>query len=221
MLRTLKALPGGNPSDPPPPIHPGGFKKEHRVGLERLRFLIRLLPLGGDREVFLSTIRSVATNIGIDSRNPKWTSSGALELDIFAPSKEDFALFLVACEPLGRLEFWRDLNVPPKYLTKEELVAEAREFFNSERYWECHETLEALWRTLTGDEKLFVQGVILVCAAFVHHQKSEEEVALSVLRRAASQLNSGEETYVGIDVEMLRHNVDRVLTSRRFFVFRI
>jgi hypothetical protein len=179
------------------------------------------LPLGGDREVFLSSIRSVATNIGLDPRNPKWTSYGALELDIFAPSREDFTLFLVASEPLGKLEFWRDLNEPPKYMTKEELVAEARGYFNSERYWECHEILEALWRTLTGDEKLFVQGLILVCAAFVHHQKSEEEVALGVLKRGASQLLRSDKSYVGIDVEMLKNNVENVLTSRRFFVFKV
>ena len=88
----------------------------------------------------------MAKSVGVDARNPKWTSYGALELDIFAPSKAGMDAFLAATEPLGHLEFWRDLNVASQYKTEKELFLEARRYFNSERYWECHEVLEGAWR---------------------------------------------------------------------------
>jgi len=186
-----------------------------------LRFLVRFGSHGERGQKLLAEVRSLARAVGLDPRNPKWTSAGSLELDVFAPTEADFLLFLAAVEPVAAIEFWRDLGIPPKHMEKEEIVAEARSYFNDERYWECHETLEALWRTLSGDEKLFVQGVILVCAAFVHHQKAEDGVAVGVLRRALPQLEWGEEFYGGIDVPSLRSSVRRILRSKSFGPFRI
>lgn len=186
-----------------------------------MRFLVRLVPHTSHREPLLSTIRSMARSVGVDPRNPKWTSYGALELDVFSGTKEDFQVFLSVVEPLARIEFSRDLNHPPPFLPKHRLVAEAREYFNAERYWECHEVLESVWRNVTGDERLFVQGVILVCAALVHHQKDQDVVALNVLRRAAKQLDWERNNYHGIDVRALQQNVAEMLATCRLSVFTI
>jgi len=186
-----------------------------------MRFLMRQRPSDGDRERFLYTLKALARSLGADPRNPKWTSNGSLEIDIFVPTREDFLLYLAAVEPLGTVDFWRDLNVAPKHMDENELISEAREYFNDERYWECHETLEGLWRTLSGDEKRFLQGVILVCAAFVHHQKSEDGVALGVLRRARPQLEWDQPMYHGIDVPELRRSVSDILRQEEFSSFVI
>ncbi|MDV3278699.1 MAG: DUF309 domain-containing protein [Nitrososphaerales archaeon] len=186
-----------------------------------MRFLVRLLPPHGSGTKFLDSVRALARSVMVEARNPKWTSYGALEVDVFAKSKQDFALFLAAVEPVAKLEFSRDLNVTQPHLTKEEIVAEARMYFNRERYWECHEVLEGLWRNLEGEEKLYVQGLILVCAAFVHHQKGEEQVALGVLGRASKQLSYGTASYRGIEVERVKREVGRILDSKRFNVFSV
>src|SRR5206468_6104789 len=112
-------------------------------------------------------------------------------------------------------------NEPPPHKSKEEIISEARSYFDSERFWEAHETLEALWRVSSGDEKLLLQGLILVCAAFVHHQKDEEETGQSVLRRASRQLNWPQSSYEEMDLERLRRRVQKILATRRFQVFRI
>jgi hypothetical protein len=186
-----------------------------------MRYLIRMAQRNGPRDGLLSSIKAVAKSVGVDARNPKWTSYGALELDVFAPSKASMDTFLAAVEPLGRFEFWRDLNVAPQYETEEELFSEARCYFNSERYWECHEVLEGAWRLKSGEEKRYLQGIILVCAAFVHHQKGKDEVALSVLRRAVKQLDFGAPRYNAIDVNSLRRRAERMISSGRFETFRI
>ena len=187
-----------------------------------LRYLVRLASDSfRSRESFLRGVRSLSASVGGSVRNPKWTSYGALEIDVFVNSKPDFDLLQAALEPVSKIEFVHDLNEAPPHKSKEEIISEARSYFNSERFWEADETLEALWRVSSGDEKLLLQGLILVCAAFVHHQKSEEETGQSVLRRASRQLNWPQSSYEEMDLERLRRRVQKILATKRFQVFRI
>jgi len=187
-----------------------------------LRFLARLRAEGTSRETLLVEVKSLARSLGLDPRNPKWTSYGALEMDFFAPSKEDFHLFLAAVEPLARVEFNRDdLNDAPAFHSKSETIALAIRYFNEERYWESHELFESVWRTLSGVEKTYVQGVILVCAAFVHEQKGERPVALGIFKRARKQLDYSEKEYHGIDVSRLKDSVDQIISFADPKVFRV
>ncbi len=186
-----------------------------------MRFLFRVVPETDDRRAFLATVREIAQTLGSEARNPKWTSYGALEMDAFSPTRGDFQLLASALEPLCKLEFVRDLNTAPQFKPEEEQFAEALGYFNSERYWESHEVLEGVWRTKQGAEKSLLQGIILVCAAFVHHQKGEESVAVGVLQRARRQLDYGERRYHGFDIEALRKATDSCLASGRLAEFRL
>jgi len=186
-----------------------------------MRYLVRINSHTYRNLKLFRSVRSVARFLGVDARNPKWTSYGALELDIFAPSRADLETFLTAAEPLGTLEFVTDLEGPPPHRSDYELFSKARDYFNSERYWECHEVLEGAWRLMTGEEKLYVQGIILVCAAFVHHQKGEGYVALSVLKRALRQLDYKAKDFHGIEVNSLKRHTEQIISSGRFEVFRI
>jgi len=169
----------------------------------------------------LELVRAIAKTLGADLRNPKWTSYGALELDVFCPTRADLDLLIEAIKPIARFEFVKDLNVAPPHKEEGDLFAEARELFNAERYWECHEVLEGIWRTKQGEEKHLLQGIILVCAAFVHHQKGEEAVALGVLGRAIKQLNFSESVYGGFNVAGLEKDADKIIRSREFTNFRV
>ena len=186
-----------------------------------MRFLIRLGSAGSPRDRLLTTVRALARSVGVEARNPKWTSYGALEVDVFAPARPDFDLFISTLGPIAEVEFARDLNVASPHRTEQETFSEARAYFNSERYWECHEALEGLWRLKQGEEKQLLQGLILVCAAFVHHQKGEDEVALGVLERASAKLASQSVTYGGFELPPLRRRVQEILLTRRFSDFHI
>ena len=186
-----------------------------------MRFLVRFANTDLPKDKMLASVRALGRSLGADARNPKWTSYGALEVDIFCANEADFGLFLSAIVPIFKTEFVRDLNKAPEYEPESELLAESRYYFNAERYWECHEVLESVWRIKHGDEKRLLQGIILVCAAFVHHQKGEEEVAMSVLRRAAKQLEFNSLMYAGIDLPSLRENVGSLLEKKQISNFRI
>jgi hypothetical protein len=166
-------------------------------------------------------IRSLARNIGVVVRNPKWTSYGALEADVFTRTKEDFALLITVIEPLAKIEFTRDLNEPHQYAPKEQVIKQAIAYFNAERFWESHEALESVWRASSGDEKILIQGTILLVAAFVHLQKDEKEIALNLLKRASRQLEWSERYYYGIDLVDLRDKIAKMVTGRELNVFQL
>jgi uncharacterized protein len=186
-----------------------------------LRFLVRLVPSTEDRPSTVRLIRDLASSIGAKVVNPKWTSYGALEIDLFAESRSDLDLFLAVIEPVGKLEFWNDLQVARSYGSRERAVSEAVSLFNSERFWEAHEVLESLWRVSEGDEKVTLQGLILVCAALVHVQKGEMDVALGILRRARPKLELDDRLYDGVDIKKVRARVASILDRGRAEVFGI
>ncbi|HEV2225747.1 MAG TPA: DUF309 domain-containing protein [Nitrososphaerales archaeon] len=186
-----------------------------------MRFLVRFENAGLPKETMLASIRALGRSLGAEARSPKWTSYGALEVDIFCATVADFELFLTALGPLFKTEFVHDLNKAPAHQSEDQLFAESRDYFNAERYWECHEVLEAVWKAKQGDEKCLLQGIILVCAAFVHHQKGENGVALSVLGRAAKQLEFNSPSYAGIDLESLRENVRKLLDRKQLSNFLV
>ncbi|MDG6991165.1 MAG: DUF309 domain-containing protein [Nitrososphaerota archaeon] len=185
-----------------------------------LRFLIRLKG-GAPRGDLLRVVRAMARELGVEARNPKWTSYGALELDVFAPGRPDFELFVAALEPLAAPEFTHDLNIAPKFRPEDEIFSEAKSLFNAERYWECHEVLEGIWRTRTGDEKALLQGVILICAALVHHQKGEDAVALGILERAVRMLRPSQPSYGPFRVDRLKAGSEEILRRKRFISFEV
>ena len=186
-----------------------------------MRWLVRFLPTEFSGDSFLASMKAVARSVGAEARNPKWTSYGALELDIFCPTILDFETFLAAAKPIGQTEFVTDLNKAPKYLTDSDVLSRARALFNAERYWECHEALEGLWWQKQGVEKRLLQGIILVCAAFVHHQKGEDGVALSVLGRGAELLDYPHQCYGVLDVSKLRSDVRSIIEARKLRGFRL
>lgn len=189
--------------------------------MKRFRFLLRAVPREHDKDAFLTSLRSIGTNVGVSVKHPRWTSYGALEVDVFAPSHADFGLFVGAIEPLSKIEFTRDLDTVPRSKPKEAALQEAVAYFDSERYWECHEALEPVWRSSKGEERSLVQALILVCAALVHEQRGEREIALGIYKRALAQIHWEAETYHGIDVQRLRENVERSIAAGEVRPFKI
>lgn len=186
-----------------------------------MRFLLRAVSRHQGKDSFLASTKGIAKAVGARVAHPRWTSYGALEVDVFVPSDSDFRLLTAALEPLAEVEFGRNLDDPPPYRSKEATLAEAVRYFDAERFWECHEALEPVWREAKGEERRLVQALILVCAALVHEQRGERDVALGIYRRALPQIAWGDRTYVGIDVASLRRNVERSLASGDVAPFRI
>jgi hypothetical protein len=166
-------------------------------------------------------VRGIASSIGGKAVNAKVTSYGALEMDVFLGSRADFDFFLAAIEPLAKLEFYKDLQEPPVFLPTTQAVTEAVSLFNGERFWEAHEVLESLWRVAEGEEKRVLQGLILVCAAFVHLQKGEMRVALGVAKRSLPLLVWESGAYHGISIGPLRGSIEEMVGDGNLSLLRL
>lgn len=98
-----------------------------------------------------------------------------------------------------------------------ETIKKALTLFNSERFWEAHETLEPLWRQSKPPEKEILHGLILTAAAFVHLQKNDVKGFRSILRRALKALSNAPKTYQGISIDSLRKEIEHVMENPRPF----
>jgi len=112
-------------------------------------------------------------------------------------------------------------EIAEKVVEKEHAIEHAKLLFNNEQYWECHEVLEGVWKHASGDEKKLLQGIILTCAAFVHSQKDEEDICLSVLNRALAKLQDAKSIYYGIDTDRFRQMVANILATKSIQYFKI
>ena len=80
-------------------------------------------------------------------------------------------------------------------IEKEKAISEGIDYFNNERFWECHETLEGVWKNCDGNEKFLVQGLILVAAGLVHYQKDEDSICINIFNRALEKLENSNGKY--------------------------
>ena len=62
--------------------------------------------------------------------------------------------------------------------------------YNAGRFWNAHERWERVWRGLSGDEKRYLQGLIMLAAAAWHAQQGHEGTARRLLERAAPRLET-------------------------------
>jgi len=187
------------------------------------RYLLRVANKDGysprDVERVASTIRKILGSR--ESASHFRVATDALEFNVFARDEEELDdrqrrltrnLFKIVNVKL--------LDTPPKVVEKEEALAEGVHLFNEERFWEYHEVLEQAWHVSNGVERDAIQSIILTAAAFVHYQKGEEEICLSILKRARAKMALAK-TYETIDFDGLERNIDGILDSERIRLFKL
>lgn len=90
--------------------------------------------------------------------------------------------------------------------TAPELVEGIAEF-NAGRHWHAHEAWEQLWLRLEGEEKRFVQGLIMAAAMLVQYGKGVRRGVVNHHRNATERLAPHAPTKWGIDVAHLLHQL--------------
>lgn len=77
------------------------------------------------------------------------------------------------------------------------------EQFNSQQFYACHDTLEALWMDATEPQKTFYQGILQIAVALYHLGNSNWRGAVILLGEGINKLQRYPPTYAGIDVDEL------------------
>ncbi|MDE1828919.1 MAG: DUF309 domain-containing protein [Thaumarchaeota archaeon] len=141
-----------------------------------------------------------------------------LEFDV-SIAKENLDQLVEKLEPLGDLDHARHLV--EEEIEKEKALDDAVFYFNNERFWECHEVLESVWKTTYEGEKDLVNGIILVAAALVHNQKDEDDICISIMDRAMEKLGRSHGKYHGIDVDEFKNKVSDIIKTKKISTFAI
>ena len=86
---------------------------------------------------------------------------------------------------------------------KREALAKGIREFNAWRFYDCHETLEDVWRAEDGPLADFFQGIIKVAAGFHHLLRGNHKGAVNLLGHAITLLQPYRPACMGVDVQRL------------------
>ena len=75
--------------------------------------------------------------------------------------------------------------------------------FNRGEFFECHELLEAVWLEASGEDKVFLRGLIQVAVSFYHLRRRNFTGSSRLLRAALEKLSSPSEYRQLIDTASL------------------
>ena len=170
-----------------------------------------------DAKTLLAKADQLTSEMDVIVRDMR-VSTRYLEFDV-SVKKEELDKVVKKFESIGSLDGVR--YVIEEKIKKEEALKRAKQYFNDERYWECHEVLEGVWKKTYEGEKDLVQGIILVAAALVHYQKNENEICLSIMKRAMEKLPSAYGMYHDVNVDQFRKMTEKIISSKNISPFMI
>ena len=84
--------------------------------------------------------------------------------------------------------------------------------FNAGQFYECHETLEAIWLREAGEIRRLYQGILQVGVAFYHLGRGNYRGATSLLETGITYLGALGPECMGVDVQRL---VEESITAYR------
>jgi uncharacterized protein len=188
-----------------------------------VRFMVYLYNnqqfLPSDANLILKKTRELTHLLEIIIRDCR-ISSKFIELDISIPKKENLDKvlnFLKTISPIKDL-----IEVQERHLTKNETINNAIVLFNEEKYWWAHEALEMIWKKSNGEERQLLNALILVCAGFVHNQKDEYNICLSILERSMTKFSTVKESvYYGINIDEIKKRITKILQNKKIVHFKI
>ena len=141
-----------------------------------------------------------------------------VEFDV-GVKKEDLDTLVEKLSPIGIIDNIR--HVFEEEIEKEKGISDGIYYFNNERYWECHEAFEGVWKQCFGKEKEILQGIILFAVAFAHAQEDDLRIGIGMLRRVLDKLGSSPSEYHSIDIDRLRKKAIEMQQEKKLTIFEI
>ena len=143
-----------------------------------------------------------------------------IEFDISISEGIDVKTIIARIESIAPLASYDEIL--ERHMEKDRAIERAVQLFNDERYWEAHEALEYVWKNARGTERKILNGIILVAAAFVHDEKDEPNVCISVLRRARKKLDQANvKNYHGINTNRIADMISEIINTGKVNRFTI
>lgn len=85
--------------------------------------------------------------------------------------------------------------------------------FNAGEFWECHETLEEIWRVEPDPVRYLYQGILQIGVGFYHLRRGNYRGAVNKLTGGLAYLAPSEPDCLRVDVARLRAEAGAVLAA--------
>jgi len=141
-----------------------------------------------------------------------------IEFDV-AVEKDELDRLIEKLSPIGSIDNIR--HVFEEKIDKEQGIKDGIFYFNNERFWECHEAFEGVWKQCFGREKEIVQGILLFAVAFAHAQEDELRIGVGMLHRVLEKLGTSPSMYHSIDVDRIRNKAVEMQQANNLTIFEI
>ena len=92
---------------------------------------------------------------------------------------------------IGNNDFFR-VEEDFSALSPSEILSKSTELIKGERYWECHNYLEELWKRNSGPKKTLIHDVIGIVVSQIKVQMGQREVGKVIYERSKEALKGGE-----------------------------
>jgi hypothetical protein len=96
---------------------------------------------------------------------------------------------------------------------RDHLYQKGLDAFNSAYFYEAHEHWEEVWLETPNPDKMFLQGLIQVAAAFHHHSHGNLQGTRNLLQAGLLKLDCFPEIHGGLEIEELRESVRGLLAA--------
>ncbi len=93
-------------------------------------------------------------------------------------------------------------------ISDEDRIRDGLRLFNERHFFEAHEVLEDVWHREHGEPRLFLQGLIQICAGFHHFQNGNDRGAAELLQRGSDKMRRYPRQYLNLDAGRLLEAVD-------------
>ncbi len=92
--------------------------------------------------------------------------------------------------------------------TDDDRIRDGLRLFNERYFFEAHEVLEDVWHRERGEPRLFLQGLIQICAGLHHFQNGNMRGAAELLQRGADKMRKYPDRYLGLNAARLIGEAD-------------
>ncbi len=96
---------------------------------------------------------------------------------------------------------------------KDRLFRIGLEAFNSGHFYDAHEHWEEVWLETPNPEKMFLQGLIQVAAAFHHYSRANRLGTQNLLQAGLTKIEPFPHVHRRLELELLRMAVRRWLAA--------
>ena len=92
-------------------------------------------------------------------------------------------------------------------MDKQAALKKSVQEFNNGKYFQCHDTLEDIWMTEVGQDRLFYQGLLQLSVGFFHLFNRNYVGAASQWRKGYVKLQNFGECHLGINLKSLLEQI--------------